>query len=118
MTVEADIFSLVKGLAANRAYPDVAPTGAPRPYIVYQQVGGQALAFFDRATPSKKNGRFQISVWADTRSAASALALQVESALVGASTIQAEPVGAPIADYDPDTNLYGTHQDFSVWSDR
>jgi Protein of unknown function (DUF3168) len=118
MTVEADIFTLLKGLVANRVYPDVAPSGVARPFIVYQQVGGVSLAFLDKTVPSKKNGRFQIAVWADTRSAVAALALQVESAFMTAPTMQASPLGSPVADVDVATNLCGSRQDFSVWSDR
>lgn len=118
MTVEADIFNLLKPLVSNRVYPDVAPAGAAKPYIVYQQVGGEALGFLGNDIPSKKNGRFQVSCWAVSRSAASTLALQVENAFLAATTMQARPLGAPASSYEADTTLYGTRQDFSVWSDR
>ncbi|KIF80778.1 DUF3168 domain-containing protein [Noviherbaspirillum autotrophicum] len=118
MTVEADIFNLLKGLVSNHVYPDTAPAGTPRPYITFQQVGGIPLSFMEGAVPSKKNGRFQVNVWADGRTAASALALQAESAFITATTIQAVPLGGPIALHEDELKLYGTQQDFSVWSDR
>lgn len=117
MTTEATIVTLLQGLC-SRVYPDVAPAGTARPYVTYQQVGGRALTFMERTAPSKKHGRFQISVWADTRIAAAALALQIENAFITASTMQAEPLSAPVSDYEPDTKLYGARQDFTVWSDR
>ena len=47
--VEGDIFNTLKGLVGNRGYPDVAPSGAVKPYMVYQQVGGEAPTFLERA---------------------------------------------------------------------
>ena len=68
--------------------------------------------------PSKKNGSYQVNVWANTRAAAKALILQVESAMVLATVFQAEAKSGVIDDYEEDTKLYGSMQDFSVWSDR
>lgn len=118
MTVEADIFNLLTGLVAGRVYPDLAPLGAARPYITYQQVGGEAVAYVEDVLPDRENARMQVSVWADTRAAAKALIKQAEAAFTAASAFQARAVGAPISTYEPDTKLYGSMQDFSVWSLR
>lgn len=118
MTTESTIYDLLKGLVGNRVYPDVAPPGTARPYITYQQVGGQTVAFLERGVPSKKNGRYQINVWATTRAEAAALALQIEGVFITTSALQAEALGAPIAAHEPDEGLYGAMQDFSIWSDR
>lgn len=118
MTVESDLYTLLKGLVGDRVYPDVAPLSTPRPYITYQQIGGQVLSYVGPEVPSEKNGSFQINVWADSRLAAAALALQVEAAFIGATVFVASPESAPIAQHEPDLNLYGTIQDFSIWSNR
>lgn len=118
MTVEADIFSLLGSLTSNRVYPDVAPLSAALPFIVYQQVGGEVVNFVDDVQADKKNGRFQVAVWASGRAAAAALALQVEQRMVTASAFAARPVGAPVSDYEEDTARYGSRQDFSIWSTR
>ena len=118
MTVEADLFNALKALVANRAFPDVAPAGTVRPYITYQQAGGESVVFMERAAASMKNGRFQVNVWADTRGSAAALALQIENTLIAATTMQATPLGSPVGAYEEDTNLFGTRQDFSIWSNR
>jgi hypothetical protein len=115
MTVEASIYTALKTLVANRVYPDVAPFGAVKPFITYQQVGGTAVNFIDQSTPSKSNARFQVNVWADTRSAAALLSHQVEQALRTASGMQTTVLGQPVATYEVDTTLYGTRQDFSFW---
>jgi hypothetical protein len=124
MTVETDIFNALKDLVPTNddgrrgVWPDIAPAGVKRPYITYQQIGGQAVSFVERAVCSKKNGRFQINCWADTRAAATDMALQIEAALVMATSMQATPIGAISAVYEEDTRFYGTRQDFSIWSDR
>jgi len=115
MTVKASIYNVLKGLAANRVYPDVAPIGTVRPYLTYQQIGGQSVNFLDSALPSKRNGRFQVSVWADTRAAAALLAGQAEDALRGAAALQTTVMAQPVATYELETQLFGTRQDFSFW---
>lgn len=117
MTVEADIHTVLITVCA-RVYPDIAPLSVARPYIVYQQAGGDAPTFLERAVPSKKNGRFAINCWSDTRGEAASMAILVESAMVTATTFQSDPLSAPIALYDEDTKYRGTSQDFTVWSDR
>jgi len=118
MTVESALFDLAKGLVSNRVFPDTAPFGTQLPYIVYQQVGGQSLAYLGREIPSKKNGRFQFTSWAATRKAAAALQLSLEGALITATTVQASALGAAVALYEEDGPKFGAMQDFSVWSDR
>lgn len=118
MTVEADIYSALRGLVADRAYPDFAPEGAAAPYITYQQVGGEAFQFLERALLSKKHGRFQVAVWATTRAEAAAIGLQIEAAILLATSFQAYAIGAQTADHDEATRLRGNRQDFGIWSER
>lgn len=118
MTVETDLYAAVQARTSGRVYPDLAPAGVAAPYIVYQQVGGEVANLINQAISSRKNGRFQFAVWGATRSAVSAIALQIEADLILSNAFQARPIGAPVADYDKETGLYGSRQDFSVWSDR
>lgn len=118
MSAEATLVTLLSSLVSGRIYPDVAPSGAALPRIVYQQVGGEGLSFMDGSMPSKENGRMQIVCWATTRLAAINLSKQVESAVCGSATLQATPLGARVSDYEADTQLYGSRQDFSVWPNR
>jgi len=115
MSLESSIFDALKSLVSNRVYPDVAPENAVRPYITYQQVGGEGVNFVDSTTPSLKNARMQINVWADTRAAAATLAGQVETAIRNTTAIHPKILGAPVAMFDLETKLRGTRQDFSVW---
>jgi hypothetical protein len=118
MTVESDIFLALKGLVDNRCFPDMAPITTAKPYITYTQIGGEALALLDGSLPDKKQGRFQVNVWGDTRSSVSALMLQVELAMSQQTVFRARPVSAPSSDYDHDMLTYGSMQDFNVTSIR
>jgi hypothetical protein len=119
MTTETDIKDALSPLVGGRVFPDVAPPKAARPCITYQQVGGRPVAFMERALPSKKNGRFQINTICSSRTEAAALALQIHEALILATSMQATPLDEPTAlAPDTTTDIYGTRQDFSIWSDR
>lgn len=118
MTIEAEIYSALKGLVGNRCFPDLAPLSTVRPYITYVQIGGEAISYLDNTVPDGKIGRFQINVWGDTRASVSALMLQVEAAMIQATAFQARPLSAPSSDYDHDMQVYGAMQDFSVFSTR
>lgn len=117
MSAETEIFAALKGLVANRVFPDVAPPNTPRPYITYQPVGGEPINYLEQEAPNKENGRWQINVWADTRLEASALARQAANALRLAPALQTRVLASPVALYEPDTKLRGTRQDFSCWVD-
>lgn len=118
MSAEAAIVPLLTGLVSGRIYPDVAPSGAGLPRIVYQQVGGQSINYTEGTLPDKEHARVQIVCWAATRLAAVNLAKQVEAALRAGTAIQAEPIGARVSDYEADTQLYGTRQDFHILANR
>lgn len=118
MTVESDVYALLKGLVGNRCFPDVAPITTVQPYITYSQVGGEAVSYIDDTLPSMKHGLIQVNVWGGTRASVTAIALQIEAAMVTATAFQARPSGAHSATYDSDMLIYGTTQDFSVHSTR
>lgn len=116
MTIEQSIIAALTGLVAGRVCADVAPLGTARPYIVFQQVGGDGVNFIDQATiPSKKNARIQIAVWSDTRAEAASLGRAAEDAMRVASGIAVTVIGAPVAAYDEAAKARGTRQDFSLW---
>jgi hypothetical protein len=117
MSMEVEVFGALKGLVENRVYPDIAPVGTDKPYITYQQIGGQGINFLDLAMPGKKNSWVQVNVWAESRLSAAAITSQVEQALRSTATLQATVLSAPTAIHEPDTKLYGAMQDFSFWTD-
>lgn len=117
MTVEANIRTALLTVCA-RVFPDVAPTNTTRPYVTYTQIGGQVINPIGNDIPSKQNGEFQINVWSSTRAEAASLMLQIEAAMRQSAAFVARPLTAPSSDYDHDMLLYGSRQEFSVWSDR
>jgi hypothetical protein len=102
--------------------PPLARTGGSRPpnrpFATYAQYGGEALAYGDDSVPDKINGYFQINVWATSRMEASGLMRQIEAALIAAAAFQARPLAALRTESEPDLDLYGASQDFSIWSAR
>ena len=109
---ELAVYNAIKTLAAT--YPDVAPANAVAPWIVYQQVGGEAINWLENTDPGAERARVQVSVWATTRAQAAQLSLDCESAIRASNNMQAEPIGARVSVYEPDTQLYGCQQDFRV----
>ena len=118
MTVEADIFDTLKGLVSNRCFPDFAPLGTVRPFITYEQAGGEALSFVDGTLPDKKHGRFEVGVFADSRTQCASIALQVEAAMAATTAFQCTAINAPISDYASEVKIYSSTQNFSVFSTR
>lgn len=115
MTLESSLCAVIGPLVADRIFPDVAPIDTPRPYVIYQQIGGQALHYVDDLIPDKGNAEVQIGVWGESRAAVSALSRQIDDALRLSTLFQAESVSALTAVHEPDLALYGAEQDFSIW---
>lgn len=114
MTVESNIYASLRGLVADRAYPDEAPEAPQPPFIIYSQVGGRPLNYLS-GVPDKRNGRFQVNVWALTRAEASAICRQVEDALRLDPTLLAVTLSGQLSDFVEATGWYGAQQDFSIW---
>jgi hypothetical protein len=117
MSLESQLFTLLQGVCP-RSFPDFAPATTARPYVTYQQIGGQAVNHLDRLIPNKRNAVMQINVWSDTRAEANTLIQSIEDALRMTTVFQAEPSGAPHASFDADIPVYAAIQDFSIWADR
>lgn len=118
MSAENIIFTTLRALVADRVFPDVAPEGTALPRIVYQQAGGKPVQYTEGPMAGHENARMQVACWAATRDAATALAKQIEDALVAAPGCTVQPIGQRVSVYEEDTGLRGARQDFSVWSPR
>lgn len=114
MSLETDLLAAVGALCGNRCYPDTAPPDAARPYVTWQQVGGQVLNPIDGTVPGIRHARIQINAWAATRLAANALMNSIEDAL-RPLPLHGRPAGALIARYDEMTRDRGAQQDFEFW---
>lgn len=118
MTVEASIYTALQSLVGGRCFPDFAPNTTTRPYITYQQIGGDVVTYMGREVPNLLNGHVQINVWADSRAVAASTMLAVESAMTLSTAFQAKPLSAARASFDAEIPIYSASQDFSIWSDR
>jgi hypothetical protein len=117
VALESKLTALLKGVCP-RAYPDFAPNGTARPYVTYQQIGGDVINPLARDVPNAENAEMQITVWSDTRGEAKALIKQIEAALIVATDFTAKPRSAAASDFDADIPLYSSRQDFRIWCDR
>lgn len=117
MTLESRLVAVLKEFTP-RTFTDFAPTSTARPYITFQQIGGQVVRQLANEVPSVENAEVQINVWADTRSDAKSLILQIEAALITGATMRARPLAASVSDFDADMERFCSRQDFSIWCDR
>jgi hypothetical protein len=117
MTVEANIKTAL-ATACPRVFPDFAPVGTTRPYVTFRQVGGNITNLLAKEVPAWQNGTFQINVWANSRKSAAETMLAIESAMTLATTFTAKPLSPPVSDFDADVPVYGSEQEFYVWSTR
>lgn len=118
MTIDVKLVALIGGLFGGRLFPDSAPIDTPRPYGIYQKIGGRSINYTSNDIPDAQHSVIQINTWHDSRIAASELAMQVEDTLRQASTMTAQPESEPISLHEPDLKRYGASQDFSIWSTR
>lgn len=114
MSIESDFVTAVGASCGGRVFPDFAPHDTARPYVTYQQVGGQTVSFLEGGASVKRNARLQVNVWHDTRIGANNLMRQIED-LLQASPFYGDPIGALIARADETGTSRGAQQDFSLW---
>lgn len=115
MTFESDLFTLLSGVTP-RVFPDFAPVSTARPYVTYQQIGGDVLNMVANVAPGVRNSMLQINVWSNTRAEALQVMRAIEDAMCTTSVFKAaRPIAAAVADYDADIPVYGCRQDFTCW---
>lgn len=109
--MEAEISAAIRAAVPGiKVYMDVAASGATAPFVVLQRVGGSGFQHIDTST-SDYEVRLQVAVWGSSRPTVDAQSRAIEAALMA---LQAIPVGAAVADYEPDTRLRAMRQDFYI----
>ena len=114
MSLESDLVTTIGALCSGRVYPDIAPHDTARPYVVWMQVGGEAVNPLDNEAPGVRHARIQINVWHDTRKSANELMYQIEDAL-RPTPFNGRPLGALISRFDEASTYRGAQQDFYFW---
>jgi len=117
MSLETELYAVLVSVTP-RVFPDFAPVSTTRPYVTFQQIGGEAVNMLDRFTPNKRNASIQVNVWSNTRAEAMTIIQSIEDAIRATTVFQGEPQSAPQADFDADIPVYGASQDFTIWADR
>lgn len=117
MSLEAAIVTVLK-TCCPRVRPDFAPFETERPYVIYQAIGGQAWRHVDNSPAGLRHTMLQVSVWATTRAEASGLIRQIEEAFCAATVFTARPSAEATSTAEEDLNLYGSQQDFDLYSPR
>ena len=111
----------VAALVAERVYTEVLPQGPTVPAVVFTEVAGDEDLALDGPT-STSTRRVQIDSWARTRAEATALGLAVKMVLAGHAgaaaglEVQGTFLLAERWDFDAETSLYRTSQDFEIWT--
>jgi uncharacterized protein DUF3168 len=111
----------VAARAADRVYTEVLPQAPAVPAVVFTEVAGDDDVALDGPTGSSSR-RVQIDSWAKTRAEATALGLAVKAALAdhagAAAGLSVEGVFllSERWDFDAETSLYRTSQDFEIWT--
>ena len=117
MSMEADLVAILKSLCL-RVFADVAPTGAAKPYVTWQGLGGESIYALNNTPIDKRNTLMQINVWAVDRMQSTTLARSIEAAIAASPAFVAKPVNEPISVYEDDTQLHGAIQRYEIWHAR
>ncbi len=116
MSAEANLYSALTARAAltalvsTRIFPDVIPEGCALPAIVYQRASTSPVTTIGNVTVAE-NIRFVITAWAETRTAADAVAVEIGQALAAAEN----PAGDRSTGFDQECGLYAATVDVDWW---
>lgn len=113
MTLETSLVTLLK-MDCARVFPDFAPVDTARPYVTYQHLGGRPLRWLKGDASDKRHAIVQVNVWAATKSAALTLARAIEERLATTTVFECRPDAEVVGQAEPDFEMYGTSQDFSI----
>lgn len=114
MSADVTIRNALLSLASGGVYFDSVPMDTPTPFILINRIGGTPVSMLENKLPSKRNGRFQINCFHNSRGLVDALGVQAEKIMV--ETLGATRLSELAATLDDGLKLKGTQQDFSYWS--
>ena len=104
----------VSNIVGTRVYPDAAPQGVARPYVVWQEISDVPENGLDGAL-GLDNFRVQVTCWAEKATDARALLVQVIAAMAASAQFKSLLADRRALPFEPDTKLFGSQADFSVW---
>lgn len=114
------LYSLLNGSVVGGLHPDQAPEDATKPYAVYAEIARPPNVTL-AGESDLQNTRLQITVWSETSLESKTLAATLY-ALMTAQSIYGSPIAFEVTPLnrgtsivDPETRLFGTILEFSVW---
>jgi hypothetical protein len=116
MSMLESFVTLVSGatVAGERIYPQVAPDGVVRPFIVYQRINTNTENVLSGST-GLRNTRLQVDVFATTYVQAQQITTAIENLMGSWSTPNVCVVSQDF--YEDEVKLYRVMTDFSIWHD-
>lgn len=100
--------------AEDRVYPQVAPDGVRRPFIVYQRISMNSENVLDGRT-GLINTRLQVDVYATTYAQAQQIAAAIDALMDGWTFQNISIVSQDL--FESEVKLHRVVSDYSVWHD-
>lgn len=117
MSVESDLDTLLKAICP-RSYAVRVKSVPAKPYLIWQQLGGDSIMFTDHTPADKRSVLMQVTAWGESYLSVIGLIRQVEDAMCASSAFLATPTGEPLTTHEPDTDLFGAIQRFNIFAAR
>ena len=111
----------VAAIVEDRVYSDILPQAPEMPAVVFAEIASDEDEALDGPTGVSRTS-VTVASWATTRAGAKALSLAVKAILSGYSggaagfEVQGMFLITRRDDFEDETGLYITHQDYEVWT--
>jgi hypothetical protein len=130
LIADAGVQALISNGPDVRVYPNKAPQGVDRPFVVCRRTSGAPVLTYNMGPRLLAGRRVQVDCYGDSYAAADALGVAVAAALNGFAGLVASPAvyvrGALLQDasddYEPpvhadEAGIHRVSLDFLVWND-
>lgn len=117
--IESDVHAVliaapaVTAIVGQRVAAGVLPEGELRPYITYSLVSGERIGSMTDSG-LMRHARIQLNCWSPNYGVSKQLALAVQAAIEASAVFDVVFLGDQDL-YDPETKLFYTVLDYSVW---
>lgn len=110
-------FAGLSAAVGARIYPDIAPQGVARPFVVWQEIFTDPMNNLGGSVESSglTNFLIQVTSWATTATLARDVDLQARLAMIAATQFKSLLRDSRSLGFEMDTKLFGIQSDFSVW---
>lgn len=95
-------------------YGTVAPANAPKPYVIWQRIGGDPPEYLDNEDPQVDEALVQVEIFAAEILEPKQLMKTLTTALRLHADLTIRPSGGLRDDFDHDMQLFSASRDFSV----